>query len=217
MADFATLRTVMVDTQIRPSDVTKFPLIAAMLAVPREAYVPPAKVGVAYMDAPIPLADGRELMEPRSLAKMLDALDVGLADEALIVGGGLGYSAAVLARMAASVVMVEADETMAREAEAALTAQDVTNAVVLHAPLAEGAPKAAPFDLILIDGGVEAVPDALLDQLRDGGRIVALFQDGARGDGRLGIKIDGRVSWRFEFNAAAPVLPGFEIARSFAL
>ncbi|MEM9796546.1 MAG: protein-L-isoaspartate O-methyltransferase [Pseudomonadota bacterium] len=211
------LRTMMVDTQIRPSDVTKFPIIAAMLDVEREAFVPQSAQSVAYMDAPVRLVDGREMMEARTFAKLLDALDVALDDQVLIIGGGLGYSAAVLARMAESVVMVEEDAGLAEDAEAALATQDVTNAVVLQSPLVDGAAKAGPYDVILIEGGVEEVPDALLDQLHDAGRIAALFQTGQLGEARIGHRIEGRVSWRFAFNAAAPVLPGFAAQRGFTL
>lgn len=207
----------MVDTQIRPSDVTKFPIIAAMLDVEREAFVPQSAQSVAYMDAPVRLVDGREMMEARTFAKLLDALDVALDDQVLIIGGGLGYSAAVLARMAESVVMVEEDAGLAEDAEAALATQDVTNAVVLQSPLVDGAAKAGPYDVILIEGGVEEVPDALLDQLHDAGRIAALFQTGQLGEARIGHRIEGRVSWRFAFNAAAPVLPGFAAQRGFTL
>ncbi|GIT93112.1 protein-L-isoaspartate O-methyltransferase [Jannaschia pagri] len=217
MTDSQSLRTMMVDTQVRPSDVTKFPIIAAMLDIPREDYVPAAAEPVAYMDAPVPLGDGREMMDARTLAKMLDALAVEDTDEVLIVGGGLGYSAAVMARMAASVVMVEEDRAMASEAEAALGRASVDNAAVLEGPLTDGAAKASPFDVILIEGGIETVPDSLLQQLKDDGRIAALFQDGALGDVRIGHMAQGRVAWRFAFNASAPVLPGFETAREFSL
>ncbi|WGH78929.1 protein-L-isoaspartate O-methyltransferase family protein [Jannaschia ovalis] len=208
---------MMVDTQVRPSDVTKFPIIAAMLDVAREAFVPGAAKPVAYMDAPVPLGGGREMLDARNFAKMLDALDIDRADQVLIIGGGLGYSAAVLARMADSVVMLEEDEAMAAEAEAALAADEVMNAAVLQGPLAEGAAKAGPFDVILVEGGVERIPDALTDQLKEGGRIAAIFMTGRLGETRLGRRIDGRMAWRFAFNATAPVLPGFEEQRGFLL
>ncbi|SFJ57589.1 protein-L-isoaspartate(D-aspartate) O-methyltransferase [Jannaschia pohangensis] len=211
------LRTMMVDTQVRPSDVTKFPIIKAMLDTPREAFVPNAQTSVAYMDAPIPLGSGRELMEARTLAKMLDALDIQVTDEVLIVGGGLGYSAAILAQMAQSVVMVEEDEAMVHDAEAALTSVEADNAVVLAGPLAEGAAKAGPFDVIMIDGAIETLPTALPAQLREGGRIAAIFQKGALGEVRVGQVVDGHLAWRFAFNASAPVLPGFAANREFQL
>ncbi|MCK0166256.1 protein-L-isoaspartate O-methyltransferase [Jannaschia sp. S6380] len=208
---------MMVDTQVRPSDVTKFPIISAMLDVPREVFVPNASKAVAYMDAPVPLGEGREIPDARTLSKMLDALDVRRTDTALILAGGLGYSAAILARMAESVVMVEPDAALAAEAEAALTSVEADNAVVLQGDPVAGAAKAGPFDIILIEGGVETVPDTILDQLAEGGRIAAVFQEGALGEVRIGRRIEGHVVWRFAFNAGAPVLPGFAAARGFAL
>lgn len=217
MADTQTLRRVMVDTQVRPSDVTKFPIISAMLDIPREAFVPAAQVPVAYSETAIPLGEGREMLEPRTMAKMLDALDAEAEDTALVIGAGLGYGTALLAHMCASVVAVEEDEGLGAEAEAALTARGIDNAAVMVGPLTAGLPKAAPFDVILIEGGVEDIPAALTDQLRDGGRIVAIFTDGAVGKARLGVRADGRMGWRTVFDAAAPVLPGFARTRSFAL
>lgn len=212
-----TLRTMMVDTQVRPSDVTKFPVIAAMLEVPREVFVPGAARSVAYSDGPIALGQGREMPEARVLAKMLDALDIQLSDQVLVIGGGHGYSTAVLARMAESVVMIEDDERRVEEAEAALALAGVDNAVVLPGALAGGAPKAAPFDVILIEGGVERVPEALEQQLAEGGRMIALFQEGRTGRARLGRKVEGRLAWRDVFDATAPVLPGFDVPRGFEL
>ena len=219
MAASQELRTMMVDKQVRPSDVTKFPIISAMLEVEREAFVPPARQSVAYMDAPVPLGGDREMMEARTFARMLDALDIDPEDQVLIVGGGLGYSTAVVARMADSVVMVEEDAALASEAETTLAGQEVLNAAVLNAPLTEGAAKAAPFDVILIDGGVETVPDTILGQLKPGGRIAAIFLDGRLGRAQIGHSIPegdgGAINWRFAFNAASRVLPGFETTREF--
>lgn len=217
MTTSQTLRTVMVDTQVRPSDVTKFPIISAMLDVPREGFVPPAAQAVAYMDAPVSLAPGREMIEARVLAKMLDALDIQASDEVLVIGGGLGYSSAILARMAQSVVMVEEDEALATEAEAALTQSETDNAVVLQGTLADGAPKVAPFDVILIEGAVEQIPDALLTQLAEQGRICAIFMSGVNGEVRIGQLVEGHLGWHFAFNAAGPVLPGFAKTSGFTL
>lgn len=212
-----TLRTIMVDTQVRPSDVTKFPIIAAMLDVRREAFVPQASQSVAYMDAPVPLADGREMPEARVFAKMLDALEIQLSDQVLIVGGGLGYSAAVLAQMAESVVMVEEDAQLVTDAEAALAQAEVDNAVVLQGALADGAAKAGPFDVILIEGAVQKIPDAVLAQLAEDGRIAAIFMDGANGEVRIGRLVEGHLGWRFAFNAGGPILPGFAQNAGFVL
>ncbi|KIT16282.1 protein-L-isoaspartate O-methyltransferase family protein [Jannaschia aquimarina] len=217
MADPQTLRRIMVDTQVRPSDVTKFPIIGAMLAIPREAFVPSSEEAVAYRDAPVPLAGGREMPAPRTIAKLLDAIDPEGHENVLIVGAGLGYSAALLSRMTASVVAVEEEGDMARDAEAALTAQGIDNAVVVTAPLTEGQPKAAPYDIILIEGGVEQIPDALVEQLKEGGRMAAIFMEGVLGEARIGVMAEGHMGWRTAFNADALVLPGFAKTRAFTL
>lgn len=215
MPDFATRRETMVDTQVRPSDVTKFPIIDAMLRIPREVYVPDEKVEAAYAGDNIDLGDNRVILEPRTFSKMLDALNLQRTDVVLDLGCAYGYSAAVLADMVEAVVAVEEDPDMAREAVSVLADQGVDNAAIVESRLAEGAPKHSPYDAILLEGAAEQVPDAILAQLKDGGRIAVLFSEGALGVVRIGFKIDGNVTWRFDFNAGAPVVPGFERARDF--
>ena len=217
MTNFAARRIMMVDTQVRPSDVTKYTIIDAMLSIPREAYVPAAKREAAYMGEHVTLAPGRVVLDPRTLAKLLDALDIQPTEAVLDLGCGFGYSAAVIARMAEAVVAVEEDATMAAEAQATLSGQGVDNAAVIAGKLADGAPKAGPYDVIVLQGAVEVISDALLAQLKEGGRIGAIFMEGALGVARIGYKIDGVVTWRQAFNAAAPVLPGFAAHRAFAL
>lgn len=216
MQDFATRRTMMVDTQVRPNDVTKFPIIEAMLAVPRERFVPAALREAAYMGENVALAPGRVLLEPRNFSKMLDALDIQPNDLVLDVGCGLGYSAAVIARMAEAVVALE-EGALAAEAEKALSQAGADNVAVVTGALTEGAAKHGPYDAMIVEGGVEQVPAALLAQLKEGGRIAAVFMQGALGTVRIGRKIDGVMSWRDAFNAAAPVLPGFAAAKEFVL
>lgn len=217
MTDFAARRVMMVDTQVRPNDVTKYPIIAAMLAVPREEFVPEARREVAYVGENLDLGDGRVVLEPRTLAKMLDAIDIQTGDTVLDVGCGLGYSTAIAARMAEAVIAVEEDEMLAAQAQARLSAQGADNAVVVVGVMAEGSAKNAPYDAILIGGAVQTVPSGLMDQLKEGGRIAAIFMDGALGVCRVGHKIDGQISWRAAFNATAPVLPGFAARRGFTL
>jgi protein-L-isoaspartate(D-aspartate) O-methyltransferase len=217
MTDFATRRTMMVDTQVRPSDVTKYPIIAAMLSVPREAFVPAQMREAAYAGEHVTLGNGRVVLDPRTLAKMLDALDIQGTETVLDIGCGLGYSSAIIARVADAVVAVEEDEALATEAQRALSAQGVDNAAVNHGKLAAGAPKAGPYDVIVLQGAAEVIPDSLVSQLKEGGRIGALFMEGNLGVARVGYKIDGRITWRQVFNASAPVLPGFEMRKAFAL
>jgi protein-L-isoaspartate(D-aspartate) O-methyltransferase len=217
MTDFSDRRVMMVDTQVRPSDVTKFPIIEAMLAIPREAYVPAAQREAAYMGENLPIGPGRVMLEPRTLAKMLDTLDIQPTDVVLDVGCGLGYSTAVIARFADAVVGVEEDEALAAAAQGVLAAQGVDNAAVIHGALAGGAAKHGPYDAITVQGGVEVVPSGLISQLKDGGRIACVFMEGALGVVRIGHKRDGNMTWRFAFNAGAPILPGFAAGRVFAL
>ncbi|MCE8546960.1 protein-L-isoaspartate O-methyltransferase [Ruegeria pomeroyi] len=217
MTDFATRRRMMVDNQVRPSDVTKFPIIQAMLSVPREVFVPDAQRDVAYADTMVDLGEGRTMLEPRTLAKMLDAAAIGSDEVVMDVGSGLGYSAALAARMAELVVAVEEVTELAEEAQTLLMDSGADNAVLHHGVLAQGAAEHGPYDVILIQGGVEQVPDVLTDQLKEGGRIVAVFMEGALGTVRIGRKSASGLSWRQAFNATAPVLPGFERERAFSL
>ncbi|RYH11658.1 protein-L-isoaspartate O-methyltransferase [Tropicimonas sp. IMCC6043] len=217
MSSFASRRTTMVDTQIRPSDVTKYPIIDALLDVPRELYVPDSQKDAAYAGTNVPLAPGRVLLEPRTFAKTLEAVDIQPGELVLDIGAGYGYSSAVIARLAEAVIALEEDESMAEEAEATLGNEAVDNAAVVTGPLAEGAPQHSPYDVIVVEGGVAELPAAIADQLKDGGRIACLFVEGAVGAVRIGYKLDGRINWRFAFNAGAPVLPGFETAKAFVL
>lgn len=217
MTNYTTLRTMMVDTQVRPHDVTKFPVIEAMLSVPREKFVPDEKVEAAYVGENIALDTGRVVLEPRTLAKMLDALDIGNDDLVLDIGSGLGYSAAVIARMAEAVIANEDDDTRVDEAQAILSEIGADNVILHKGPLTEGAAEHGPYDVITVQGAVEHLPGGLTEQLKEGGRMACLFMEGALGIVRIGYKIDGEMNWRFSFNAGAPVLPGFEAHSAFIL
>ncbi len=217
MTDYSSLRTAMVDHQIRPSDVTKYPVIEAMLAIRREVFVPDGLKAVAYTGEHLDLGRGRFLLDPRIFAKMLDVLDVGPQDLVLDLGCGLGYSSAVIARMAEAVVAVEEDETLVRDAEEALAVESVDNAVVMQAPLSAGAPQHGPYDALILEGSVEIVPDTLLAQLKDGGRLVAIFAGKGAGHCRFGVKTEAGVSWRTVFDCTAPALPGFARELDFVL
>lgn len=217
MSDFKARRVMMVDTQVRPSDVTKFPIIDAMLDVARENFVPRGRREAAYVDGNLPLGEGRVLLEPRTFAKMLDAVDLQNDELVLDIGSGLGYSAAIMAHIAEAVVAAESDETMSEDSQSALSDAGADNVIVHAGALDEGVAEHGPYDVITIQGGVESIPETILGQLKEGGRIAALFMDGALGEMRVGHKIDGNMHWRLAFNASAPVLPGFTKAREFAL
>ncbi len=216
MSDYSTRRVTMVDTQVRPSDVTKFPIIAAMLAVLRENFVPDARREAAYVGANIPLADRRVVLEARSLAKMLDFLDIQPGERVMDLGAGLGYGAAIMASLGADVVAVE-EGALATTARQRLDAAGCQAVMVVTARLDKGAPAEGPYDAIILQGAVEAMPEAILSQLKEGGRIGAIFMEGALGVVRIGHKKEGAIAWRYAFNATAPVLPGFEARRTFVL
>lgn len=217
MTDFSARRIMMVDTQVRPSDVTKFPIIEAMLSVQREDFVPAGQREAAYMGENLELGSGRVMLEPRTLAKMLDAIDIAPHDLVLDIGSGLGYSSAVIAHMAQAVVALEEDEDMAREAPDALMTAGADNVITHCGPLATGAKEHGPYDVIMIQGGVGRVPKDINEQIKDGGRIICLFMDGALGEVRVGYKTDSRISWRRVFNAGAPILSGFQKSEAFQL
>ncbi|NNL73783.1 MAG: protein-L-isoaspartate O-methyltransferase [Silicimonas sp.] len=217
MADYARRRSTMVDTQVRPSDVTKFPIIEAMLSIPREEFVPSGKREAAYVGENIDLGGGRVVLEPRTLAKMLEAVDIQPDEMVLDIGAGHGYSSALAAHLAEAVIALEEVPDLAREAERALAEAGSDNVAVVEGALTEGAARHGPYDVILVQGAVQRMPETITDQLKDGGRIVAIFLEGALGVVRVGYRIDGQMTWRFAFNAGAPVLSGFEASRAFVL
>lgn len=214
--DFTAARVAMVDCQVRPSDVTRFDIIDAMLSVAREEFVPSALRSVAYSGDQLPLSGGRVMLDPRVMGKFLDAVAPSQEDLVLDIGCGFGYSTALIARLAQAVVAVEEDEAMAKSAEETLRDQDVDNVMVAHAPLSVGAPEHGPYDVITLQGAIEDLPDALLDQLKLGGRIGAIKADGVIGQFAIGTKTDAGIAWRSVFDATAPVLPGFEREKSFS-
>lgn len=217
MTDYAKRRTMMVDTQVRPSDVTKFPIIDAMLDTPRELFVPDALREAAYVGENLDIGGGRTLLEPRTFAKMVDALTIDPEDVVLDIGCGLGYSTAIAAQLSEFAVGVEDDADRASDAQGVLSRIGIDNAAIVSGSLAEGAAKSGPYDIIMIQGAVEAFPKALEDQLKDGGRVGALFADGALGVVRIGHKRDGQITWRDAFNANAPILADFLCEDTFAL
>ena len=220
MIDFATARRMMVDGQIRTSDVTDLRLVAAMLELPRERFVPESKAGLAYLDLDIAVTpetggEARHLLKPMVLAKLLQAADVQDTDDVLDVGCATGYSAAVLARLAHSVVALEQEPTLARHARENLQAVNAANATVVSGPLIAGWPARAPYDVILLDGAIEVAPEALFHQLKDGGRLVTVMGRTPNGRAMLYTSASGDVSGRPIFDAAAATLPGFAAAPAF--
>jgi protein-L-isoaspartate(D-aspartate) O-methyltransferase len=215
MFDTITARRMMVDGQIRTADVTDLDLIAAMLAVPRERFVPPAMAEQAYLDSDIAIGDGRALIKPMVLAKLLQAARVRSDDHVLDVGCGTGYSSAVLARLAGSVVALEQDQALAGQAKEALAETAGAKVTIATGPLTAGWPAAAPYDLILMNGATEIVPETLGAQLKPNGRLACIFGRTPPGKAMLYRVIEGRLVGRPIFDAAAPLLPGFMAPPAF--
>ena len=207
----------MVDTQIRPSDVTKFPIIEAFLSVPREKFVPDGKREAAYIGENFKISQSRVILEPRTLAKLLDALDIRNDELVLDIGPGLGYSSAVISPMAEVVIAVEDDSSMANEAEEILTEVGADNVVIQIGKLEDGAPEHGPYDVIILQGGVEKIPSSIFKQLKNGGRVGAIFVEEGLGTAKIGFKLNDKINWRYSFNATAPVLPGFFKQKDFVL
>ena len=217
MTDYQTRRKTMVDTQIRPSDVTKFPIIESFLSVPREKFVPDGKREAAYIGENFKIGQSRVILEPRTLAKLLDALDIRNDELVLDIGPGLGYSSAVISPMAEVVIAVEDDSTMESEAEEILAEVGADNVVIQIGKLEDGAPEHGPYDVIILQGGVEEIPSSILKQLKNGGRVGAIFMEEGLGTAKIGFKLNDIINWRYCFNAAAPVLPGFFKQKDFVL
>jgi protein-L-isoaspartate(D-aspartate) O-methyltransferase len=220
MTDFVAARRAMVDGQVRTSDVTNLALITAMLDIPREAFVPAAQAPVAYLDRDVSIAGvaagpARYLMKPMVLARLIQAANPARRDRVLVIGAGTGYAAAVIARLAAEVVALEEDEALCQQARTALASAGSHNVNVIHGRLADGAPDLGPYDVILIDGGVETVPDRLGSQLSTRGRLVAVEVSGPSGKAKLFQAVNGRLLGREMFDALAPVLPGFVAQPAF--
>ena len=212
--NFTAARINMVNSQVRPTDVTDYALIDAMLDIPRERFVPSDRRFAAYIDEDVPISrdEGAEryLMEASPFARLAQLTDVGPDDTILDVGCGTGYSTAVLARIGGSVIALESDPDLAAYATDALVELSVDNAAVVEGPLAEGYAKEAPYDVIVLGGSVDHVPEALLDQLGEGGRLVAVVGRGPAARAMLYVRDGGIVGSRAAFNAGVPPLPGFE-------
>lgn len=216
--DYAVARHNMVENQIRTNRVRDPMVLEAMAAVPRELFVPKQMRGIAYVDEDVDLGNGRYLMEPLVLARLLQLAELRPEDVALVIGCGTGYTPAVLARLASTVVALESDPDLATRASGLLAEQGADNVAVVTGPLRDGYPTQAPYDLIVIDGGVQEIPTALCNQLAEGGRLAALVMDGAPGTmgrGTLVSRIGGGFSRRVGFDAATPILPGFTKAPGF--
>jgi protein-L-isoaspartate(D-aspartate) O-methyltransferase len=216
--DFTAARRTMVDSQVRPNDVTDLRILAAMLELPRERFVPETQQATAYADFDVPVTRGsrdvRRLLKPMVLAKLVHAANVRDTDHVLDVGCATGYSSALLARLAGSVVALE-EESLARYAQETLASLGETRIDVVTGPLAAGWPPGAPYDLIFLNGSTEVVPRAYAPQLKEGGRLTAVVGKGPAAKAMVYRWIDGDFSGWPVFDAGAPLLPGFAAPPAF--
>lgn len=214
--DFATARRKMVDNQVRPNEVTDLRLVAAMLDIPRERFVPAEQAATAYMDANVALdVSGRVLLEPMVVGRLIQTADVKDTDHVLDVACATGYSSAILSRLAGSVVALEEDPNLADQAARNLKELGVANAKIVSGPLDAGWSVEAPYDLVLVNGAVEYVPESLLAQVKEGGRLLAIVGGAPVGEAMIYRNAAGDISSRPVFDATAPVLPGFAKPKSF--
>jgi protein-L-isoaspartate(D-aspartate) O-methyltransferase len=214
MSDFSTARQKMVDGQVRPSDVTDIRIIDAMLAIPREAFVPEAQRSLAYLDLDIDVSGGgpakRFLLRSAVTAKLLQAAEVKETDEVLVAGCASGYVAALVAGLARRVTATECDSSLAAKAKAAFDALALRNVTVKTAAVAEGDSANAPFDVIFLNGATEIVPESLYRQLKEGGRLVGVFALTKPQRATIVTSSHGDFGHRALFDTVIPVLPGLE-------
>lgn len=209
MSQFDSQRFNMVEAQLRANDVGDPRLLAAMAEIPRERFVPASKRALAYSDVPVEVSPGRFLLDPRTFAKLLALAEIGPEDTVLDVGSATGYSAAVLARLAKSVIALEQDAELVRLAYDLLPSVGAANAIVTQGPLDRGLKAKAPYDVIVVNGAIAARPDTLLGQLAEGGRLVAVVSDGVAGKAELYVRRRGGIGCRAGFDADVPPLVGF--------
>ena len=219
MSGFSTARQNMVDGQVRPSDVTDTRILDAMLALPRELFVPESKRALAYLDLDLDVSEGggaaRFLIKPVVLAKMLQAAEIGATDRVLVVGCASGYAAAVISHFAGQVVATESEPALAAKATATLAQLGCGNVAVRTAAAAEGAPADAPFDVIVLNGATEIVPERHYAELRNGGRLVGVFATSIPPRATIVVRSHDDLGHRALFDAVAPVLHGLERVPAF--
>ncbi|WP_114946799.1 protein-L-isoaspartate O-methyltransferase family protein [Microvirga calopogonii] len=218
MVDFTQARRMMVDGQLRTFDVNDMSLLDAMDSVPRELFVLPGREDLAYIDQDILVSDGGEsryMLSPMILGRLIQALAIDAGDKVLDVAGGRGYSSAVLRGLGAQVTALESDEALAAAARQCLSASGAGAVAVVTGPLDQGYAAGAPYDAILVNGSVEVRPEALLQQLAEGGRLVCVKGRGRAARATIYVRSNDAIGERSLFEAAAPLLAPFVQAPGF--
>ena len=216
--EFDHARRQMVDNQLLTYGVISHELLDSMGHIPRERFVPEGQKQIAYADMDQKLSEkGHFLMAPASFGRLVQLAEISSSDVVLVVGCGSGYSVAVLSSLPSAFLGVEQNKTLVDEASAVLADLDIGNGVILEGSLEKGIPSEAPYDVIIIEGAVDEVPPALLNQLRDGGRLIAVINGGVTGIASVFVKSGNNISSRQEFNAKLPVLASLSKKPEFAL
>jgi protein-L-isoaspartate(D-aspartate) O-methyltransferase len=205
----------MVESQVRVTDVTDVRVQEAMRTIPREMFAPTAKKATAYADAPLEVAPGRYLLEPRSLAKLLQLAQIEPTDKVLDVACATGYSTAVLAKLAATVTGLEQDADLVRVASDITNTLAIRNVSIVQGSLADGFKDSAPYDVIFVNGAIETRPESLLAQLAEGGRLVAILKTESHSRANLFLREHGKIGTLADFDADAPILAGFRQKAGF--
>ena len=214
--NYALARRRMVENQLRTNQIEDARVIAAMGRIPREMFVPAALKGLAYIDEDLPLGNGRHLMEPLVLARILQAASLGPQDVVLDVRCGNGYIAGVMSQLASTVIALESDPDLVAESSRLFAELELDNVVVVEGPLRDGYPKAGPYDVITFGGAVADVPEVMFNQLLVTGRIVAVIAPRPKiGKIKVLSRSDGDISQTESFDAFTPLLPGFEPVSKF--
>ncbi|MEK0082314.1 protein-L-isoaspartate O-methyltransferase family protein [Benzoatithermus flavus] len=215
MIDYAVARHNMVENQLRPNQIDDPRVLDAMGEIPRELFVPKALRGVAYSDEDLDLGQGRFLIEPLALAKLIQAASPRSEDVALVVGDVTGYAAAVLSRLVATVFLLVPPAVATEPVETLLSELGCDNVVLRQGDAMAGHPAQAPYDLILLAGSVPSIPSALIDQLAENGRLVAVVEHGRSGKVTVARKVNGAVGRLTPFDARIFRLPGFKVEAGF--
>jgi protein-L-isoaspartate(D-aspartate) O-methyltransferase len=218
MLDFAQARRMMVDSQLRTFDVNDLPLLDAMDETPRERFVPRHLESIAYIDQDLPLSEGegcRYILSPMIQGRLIQALAIDTGAKVLDVACGLGYSSAILAALGAKVVALESSEILAASARQCLAGSGAQGVKIACGPLEQGFPSDGPYDAVLINGAVEKRPDALLQQLSEGGRLICVFGRGRSAKATLYVRSGEGIGARALFDAAAPLLSSFRAEAGF--
>ncbi len=215
---FNRARKIMLECQIRPNKVIDERVLSAFSEIPRELFVQKSMRDIAYIDEDLPLSNGRYLMEPMILARLIQSLELSVSDNVMIIGVGTGYSAAIISQIVASVIGIESRANLIQKAESNLTSLDITNAVLFKERLQDGYSKEAPYNAILIDGGVSFIPDNILNQLANDGRLVSIYRSKAEtaGEASLWMRAARKFSRTCLFNAQVPTLEEFKLKQEFS-